>query len=451
MPAGAVRARLAHGLPHGQEFQPEPVLYQGAALECASKKALVGRPVGGEPGAVRDLFVMSVLDTVLVWTAAATCVPAGILLLEVLAALWRRPSSHTVAATRPRLAVVVPAHDEAHGIATTLSSLRSQLAPGDRLLVVADNCSDATAVVARSSGAEVVERCEPLLRGKGHAMAAGVGALEQDPPDVVVFVDADCMVGPRALELLGLQAAASGRPVQADYRMEVVPAAPPGVRLLQFAWILRNHTRVLGLHRLADCCQLHGSGMAVPWTALQRVGLATGDLVEDLRLGIAFARAGVAPFPCPEAVVHSSFPASLAGRSRQRRRWEFGHLETIVLRVPVLFLAGILGANFRLLAMALDVLVPPLALLFLGLVAHLALGGWRLSLGHGGLPVLLAAGGLTAMAAAIFLGWVLHARHVVPAIAFLAAPVHVLRKLPFYLGCLLLRRPRWDRSDRTPS
>jgi len=89
--------------------------------------------------------------------------------------------------------------------------------------------------------------------------------------------------------------------------------------------------------------------------------------------------------------------------------------------------------------------------LFLGLVAHLALGGWRLSLGHGGLPVLLAAGGLTAMAAAIFLGWVLHARHVVPAIAFLAAPVHVLRKLPFYLGCLLLRRPRWDRSDRTPS
>src|SRR5262245_47349772 len=62
---------------------------------------------------------------------------------------------------RQRVAVLVPAHDESTGLLPTLADIKSQLLPGDRVLVVADNCDDDTAAVASRTGAEVVERHDP--------------------------------------------------------------------------------------------------------------------------------------------------------------------------------------------------------------------------------------------------------------------------------------------------
>ena len=69
--------------------------------------------------------------------------------------------------------VIVPAHNEAEVIERTVSSLRKIDWPADRfrVLVVADNCTDTTAVLARGAGAEVLERHDPTLRGKGYALA----------------------------------------------------------------------------------------------------------------------------------------------------------------------------------------------------------------------------------------------------------------------------------------
>src|SRR3546814_2979484 len=55
------------------------------------------------------------------------------------------------------LAILVPAHDEADSIAPTVAALAAA-APGARILVVADNCGDATAALAREAGADVIER-----------------------------------------------------------------------------------------------------------------------------------------------------------------------------------------------------------------------------------------------------------------------------------------------------
>ena len=78
----------------------------------------------------------------------------------------------------------------------------AQLEPGDRLLVVADNCTDHTAAVARAAGAEVLERRDAERRGKGYALAAGVDTLRAGPPDVVVIVDADCRPAAGAIDRL---------------------------------------------------------------------------------------------------------------------------------------------------------------------------------------------------------------------------------------------------------
>jgi cellulose synthase/poly-beta-1,6-N-acetylglucosamine synthase-like glycosyltransferase len=100
-----------------------------------------------------------------------------------------------------RVVVVVPAHNEEGSIAGTLRSLDSQTRRPDRIIVVADNCTDATADMAKTSGAEVFETV-----GNTHKKA---GALNQvlddlieslDGNDAVLVMDADSELNPRWVE-----------------------------------------------------------------------------------------------------------------------------------------------------------------------------------------------------------------------------------------------------------
>src|SRR5580700_7460797 len=165
---------------------------------------------------------MTVPDLLLTLIAVALLVPLAVLTVECLAALL--PVRGPTEGPRPSCAVLVPAHDEEAGLSATLGSVWPQLEPGDRLLVIADNCTDRTATVAAAASAEVLERHDPNRRGKGYALAAGVDALRAGPADVVVVVDADCRAAGGAIDRLIRMAAATGRPVQA---VNVIDA-PPG-------------------------------------------------------------------------------------------------------------------------------------------------------------------------------------------------------------------------------
>jgi len=96
--------------------------------------------------------------------------------MEVSAVFSWRANPQTEASThrRPAVAVVVPAHNEGSGILPTLSDLQAQLTSSDRILVVADNCSDDTAIIATKAGVEVSERKDPLRIGKGYALDWGI-------------------------------------------------------------------------------------------------------------------------------------------------------------------------------------------------------------------------------------------------------------------------------------
>jgi cellulose synthase/poly-beta-1,6-N-acetylglucosamine synthase-like glycosyltransferase len=374
-------------------------------------------------------------------------VPVLVLFVQVMLAATSRAEPAT-ARGRGRLAIVMPAHDEALGIAATLRALLPQLAPGDRLIVVADNCSDDTASVARREGAEVIVRTDAVRRGKGYALDFGVRHLESDPPDIALIVDADCEVAPGALESLAAMCSSTGRPVQALYLMHSPPNAGLKTRIAEFAWVLRNQVRPLGLWRLGLPCQLMGTGMAFPWECLRTSALATGHIVEDLKLGIDLALAGHAPLFCPEALVTSRFPDSAAGLESQRTRWEHGHLGVIFRDAPRLFLQALLRRRPVLLALALDLSVPPLALLALQLllvwVATLAL----YALTEATTPLWLASLGVVLFGLAVITAWGRFARHVVSLASLALVPVYVLWKIPLYAKFLVSRQIDWVRSRR---
>lgn len=379
---------------------------------------------------------------------ALVLVPAAVLLLQVACALLPRLPDPLPEGARPRTAVLVPAHNEAAGILETLESLLPQRRDADRLVVVADNCSDATARIAAAAGAEVLERNDRALRGKGYALDAGVRCLERDPPAVVVVVDADCKASDGAIDRLARMCAATGRPVQGLYLMKAPRAAGTLAPIAEFAWLVKNLARPLGMLRLGLPCQLMGSGMAFPWAALRSARLASGHIVEDMKLGIDLARAGAAPLFCPGALLSSRFPANAEGTRSQRTRWEHGHLAMIVHEAPRLLLEGLRGARPELLALALDLCVPPLALLTLAACALFAACAAYARVTGFAAPLAVASVILATLAAAVGLAWLRFGRAVVSLPGLLLAATYVLGKLPLYLRFAVRRQVEWVRSRR---
>lgn len=353
-----------------------------------------------------------------------------------------RLAGHRLAAQNPRpsLAVIMPAHDEGRVIKDSLRSILPQLRPGERLLVVADNCTDNTAAIAHALGAEVVIRDAPQQRGKGYALDFGLKCLAGNLPEVVIFIDADCLVAPGALETLARRVVESGRPVQACFRMQPGQRSGTAAKLAAFAWVVRNVVRPLGAARLGLPCQLMGTGMAIPRRLVSGLALANGHIVEDLQLGIDLALAGQPPLFCPAAEVVSRFPDDEEAAATQRTRWEHGHLGMIQTGVPRLLSTAMRRHDARLLGMALDLAVPPLALLTL-LAGGLALAGLVAAM-----PLALLPFGLIALG--VLIAWAGWGRALVTPGDLLAALPYALGKIPIYLRFLIKREQQWVKTRR---
>ena len=394
---------------------------------------------------------MDVLRFFVMVVSLVLAAPVAIYCLEIVLGCWPQRRRETSSATvkRPRVAVLVPAHDEASGIAATLRSIQSQLQPGDRLIVVADNCTDKTAKVARDAGATVLERSDAYRRGKGFALAFGLDHLLADPPDVVLFFDADCRLTSGTVEQLAQTAHERQRPVQALYLCEPTPDGSPQQLLSGLAFRFKNLIRMSGMARLGGPCHLTGSGMALPWKLIDKVAWATGNVVEDLQLGVDYALAGFPPLLVSDAQVLSDLPSSEQGLLAQRRRWEHGFLQTALTQVPQLVSQSVERRSWPLLVLALDMAVPPLALLAAALAAgwFVALLVWLVGLGGG--PLLLATLAGLALVATTLLGWAVHCRNLTPLRLFLQAPLYVLAKLPVYLEFLTQRQQEWVRAERS--
>jgi cellulose synthase/poly-beta-1,6-N-acetylglucosamine synthase-like glycosyltransferase len=392
--------------------------------------------------------MMQLLELLLTGLTALVLVPTLVLFLQVLAALLPPRRAELSAGARPRIAVLIPAHDEAVVIDETLRSIIPQLEKGDRLLVVADNCSDATAAIAAEAGAEVAERTNASERGKGFALDYGVRHLRIDPPEVVIIVDADCHVAPGSIDRLARVSHATARPTQSlDLMMSPVGAALK-TRIAEFAWVVKNHVRPLGYHRFGLPCQLMGTGMAIPWLIIEKAQLANGHIVEDMKLGIDLALAGMATQFCPEALVTSEFPSSKAAQQTQRVRWEHGHLEMILCYVPQLMRQALWNRDSGLLALGLDLCVPPLALLGLLVAAVLVVDAILAFLANTWLPLSLAALAVAFVVMTLSLAWWFFGRTILSPGNLAYAPIYGLMKIPLYLKFIFSRQVEWVRSGR---
>ena len=256
--------------------------------------------------------------------------------------------------------VLIPAHNEALGIAKTIMSARKEVKESDLILVVADNCSDSTAAVSRDAGAICIERTNLELVGKGHALQYGVDYLTENDVEfaTVVVMDADCLFGEGSLLALLNASQTKNCVAQALYLMRSPNKGNIKLNISEFTWLIKNWVRPLGQKRLGISCHLQGSGMAFPKSVLNKYSLASSSIVEDLELGLHIVQGGEEVTFVHHALVTSEFPENNEGLENQRKRWEHGHL-SVVKKMPSMMLQGLKQLNFRLFFQALDAAIPP--------------------------------------------------------------------------------------------
>jgi len=294
-----------------------------------------------------------------------------------------------------------------------------------------------------------VERRDLARIGKGFALDYGLQHLRAEPPEIIIFIDADCRLRPGAIEQLAVVSGETGRPVQALYLMTSPAEAKINHRVAEFAWRVRNWVRPLGLSSLGLPCRLTGAGMAFPWDAICTVELASPEIAEDQKLGPDLTVAGHPPLFCQDAIVTSQFPTSVEGAKTQRQRWEHGHLGLIVSLVPRLVGQAITRRHAGLFGLALDLAIPPLALLGLLLAGALLTTGIAWLAGLSSLPLIISASTIILFILAVFLCWVTHGRDLLPPTALLSVVPYALGKLGLYGRFLVRRRAsRWIRTDR---
>ena len=371
--------------------------------------------------------------------------------VEVLAGLRPfRPRTAPSASTHapPLAVVIIPAHNEEASIAATVAALGAEADGIAELLVVADNCNDRTAELARAGGARVIGRNDPDLRGKGFALAFARDELAKSPPAVVLIIDADCRIDRASLSALIDSVIACSGPAQAVNLLRPDLAAAPFVQVSNFAFMLRNLVRQRGLQRLAGRVHLTGTGMAFPWTLFREADLGGASIVEDLNLGVSLAAKGHPAVLIEDANVWSA-AASAKDTLQQRERWEGGFLTNALPAGLRGLWQSLTRLDGRGMVAAIDLCIPPLVVLGLLDVAALVVLGLAAALSEITFPLIAALVASALAGFAVGLAWLREGRAFASLGAIASIPIYAARKLPIYARLLIRGAPRdWVRTDR---
>jgi glycosyltransferase involved in cell wall biosynthesis len=277
-----------------------------------------------------------------------------------------------------RFVVVVPAHDEAVVIGATLSHLFRQAYPADKyaVVVVADNCTDRTAEIARAAGATVLVRTNTELRGKGYALDWAFERLMKEDAGTAheaaafVVVDADTAVDPTFLTTMA-DRIWGGLPAEKRHARRAALQGRYGVlnpndswraSLMTAAFDLFNHVKPLGRDRLGLSVGLKGNGMAFTRTVLKAAQWQGRSITEDIDFGLdLLLHHDIVVGYVPEAKVDAQMPVTAKQAASQRERWEKGRYKLLRQRAIPLLTAGLRRRDFRLIDAAVDLIILPLA------------------------------------------------------------------------------------------
>lgn len=231
-------------------------------------------------------------------------------------------------------AIIISAHDEEMVIRNTINSIKEMDYPSNKyeIFVVADNCSDNTAQLARESGASVYERTNLQENGKGQALKWMFNILFRlnKKYDAVVILDADNLVSKDFLKQIDKKMSQGFEVVQ-GYRDMKNPWESWVTMSYSITYWLANRLCQLPRQYLGMNCTLTGSGYAVRIDTLKKIGWKIETLTEDVEFYFQLCLQDVKIGWAHEAVIYDEQPTTLLQSWKQRTRWMQGHFSCVFI------------------------------------------------------------------------------------------------------------------------
>lgn len=348
----------------------------------------------------------------------------------------------------PRLLFLVPAHDEELLIAGCVRSLLAMAYPAThrRVIVIADNCSDATARLAREHGAESFERVDPQLPGKPRAIDWALSQIDLREWDACVIVDADSTVA--RTFALGLAELAP---------LNDIVFQPNNGVLNEFEnWLTRlggllGRCRFQVTYPLKQSAGLNcpiSNGMGFGTNLLIRDGWRSFSITEDTELYAIYTDAGISIRHASDADLFSQESRSLREGATQRRRWIAGRFRILRDWGPRILRSPNIGWRQKLDAFVeLALPAPVLHLVAAAAVVAAALVGVRGTIGPW--IAYLAIGSLSALVVNTLTAIWRHPQPWRTVASFFMLPVYAAWRVVVILGTLMtVRDTTWRRTSR---
>ncbi|SEJ12327.1 Glycosyltransferase, catalytic subunit of cellulose synthase and poly-beta-1,6-N-acetylglucosamine synthase [Propionispira arboris] len=274
--------------------------------------------------------------------------------------MWRKKEIK-ILTPQKTFAVIVAAHNEEQVIGQLIDNLQTLDYPKELydIYVIADNCEDHTASIAKEYGAIVCERSSEGNRGKGFAlewMFHKLFTLERQYDAVAIF-DADNLVHPKFLFEMNNRLCKGDKLVQG-----YLDAKNPydtwvsGTFAISF-WVI-DHIWHLAKTNIGLSSVLGGTGMCITTEVLKKHGWGATCLTEDMEFTMKALAEGIKTTWAHDAIVYDEKPLTFMQSWNQRKRWAQGQFDVAHRFIPKMIKAGIQKRDIRILDGCLHLLQP---------------------------------------------------------------------------------------------
>ena len=247
-----------------------------------------------------------------------------------------------IEAKQNRFMAIIPAHNEAAVVGNLVESLKNQDYPKELydVYVIADNCTDNTAEIARKAGAIVYERFDEEKKTKGFALQWFLAQkIKEDAPyDAFCIFDADNVADKNFLKAMNKKLC-QGENVVQGYRDIKNPTdnwITAGYAI--FYWMM-NRFYHLARYNLGLSPLLNGTGFMVRFDIIKPTGWDTKTLTEDIEFSLKNIIEGRKLGWATDAIVYDEQPTSFKQSWSQRERWTVGHIQCMKEYTGLLALA----------------------------------------------------------------------------------------------------------------
>lgn len=254
-------------------------------------------------------------------------VAAYLFVISIFGWVKRREESADNYSPVNRFAIVVAAHNEQNVIGSIVRNLSNLDYPAHLydIFVIADNCNDNTAKIARENGAIAFERFDDNKKGKGYAlewMFDKIFKMEKHY-DAVCVLDADNLLSLNFLKEMNKKLCKGHKVIQ-GYLDSKNPGDSFIAASYSAAFWTNNRIFQLARYYLGLSCVLGGTGFVVTTDLLKEIGWGATSLTEDLEFTIKLILRGERVYWSHEAVVYDEKPLTMKQSWNQRKRWMQG-------------------------------------------------------------------------------------------------------------------------------